>query len=248
MKEIKTLDQLKEAAIAINRTFRVYSYETNEEKTLEPNEATLLKKLEKGYRSKRGMIAFVSENTMYVIPYMNKVIEVLVENGFEQKYMIVPFSKSNYPIEAKDQWEELIMMAYESYLNEFVADCNKFCDDHEFGAIDEILLKKCFEMPSYGVRVKDSCGEDIYYYPAIIRAYLDYTAVEKLGKYGTKNGVTAFVYRDGKTYVTPSQEVLQAIREADYIEEQNLVVPFANGEEIHNRGYANLWRKICEVS
>lgn len=246
MKEITTLEELKEAAITINRTFRVVSYETNKEETLEPNEESLLRHLEKGYRTKRGMIAFVTENTMYVIPYMSRVIKILVENGFEQKYMVVPFSRSNYPIEAKDQWEELIMMAHESQLNEFSTDCNKFCDEHEFGAIDETLFQMCFEMPSYGVRVKNSCGEYIYYYPAIIRSYLDYTAVEKLGKYGTKNGITAFVYRDGKTYVTRSQKVLEAIIKADYIEEKDLVVPFANGEEIHNQGYANLWKKICE--
>ena len=85
MKEITTLEELKEAAITINRTFRVVSYETNKEETLEPNDESLLRHLEKGYRSKRGMIAFVTENTMYVIPYMSRVIKILVENGFEQK-------------------------------------------------------------------------------------------------------------------------------------------------------------------
>lgn len=195
------------------------------------------------------MITFVSENVQYAIPYTRQVIEILVENGFEQKYMIkVPFSKSNFPIEAKEQWEELIKMAQEYQLMEFVEDCNKFCDEHEFGNIDEAIIQKCFQMPSFGVRVKESSGDDIYYYPAIIRSYLDYTAVEKLGKYSTKNGVTAFVYRDGKTYVTPSQEVLEAIRQADFIEEKDMVVPFANGEKIYNQGYENLWRKICEQS
>lgn len=246
MKEITSMKELKQAAIAINRNFRVYQPQLNKEEVLQPLDKSSLEKLEKGYRSKKGMIAFVSENVQYVIPYMRKVIEILVQNGFEKKKMKVPFSNCDYPIEAKDHWEELIKMAHKSYIDEFVVDCNKFCDEHEFGTIDEMLFQKCFEMPLSGVRVKVVDGEDIYYYPAIIKTCLDYMAVEKLGKYSTKNGVTAFVYRDGKTYVTPSKQVLEAIREADFIEEEGLIVPFANGEKIHNRGYANLWKKICE--
>ena len=249
MKEITTLEKLKEVAIAIKEDLTIYLPELNEEKELKPQTNSTLKKLEKGYRVGNGTITFVSENVQYAIPYMRQVIEILVENGFKQKYMIkVPFSKSKYPTESKEQWEELIKMAEECCLQEFIDDCNKFCDEHEFGIIKDELIEKCFEIPKFGVHVREASGEDIYYYPAIIRSYLDYTAVEKLGKYSIKNGVVAFVYRNGKTYVTPNQKVLEAIRKADFIEEEDMIVPFANGEKIYNQGYANLWKKICEQS
>lgn len=249
MKEITTLEKLKEVAIAVKEDYTIYLSELNKERMLKPQTNSTLKKLEKGYKVTNGTIAFVSGNVQYAIPYMRQIIEILIENGFKQKYMIkVPLSKTNYPIELKEQWEALIKMVQEYNLQEFVDDCNKFCDEHEFGSIEHKLIEKCFEIPKFGVHVRQVSGENIFYYPAIIRTYLDYTAVEKLGKYSIKNDVIAFVYRDGKTYVTPDKEVLKAIREAGFIEEEDMIVPFANGEEIQDRGYANLWKKICEIS
>ena len=123
---------------------------------------------------------------------------------------------------------------------EFVKKCEQFADDHEYGNISEELLKKCFEMPAEGVKVEFR-GTPNTLFPAVFDNNF-YIACERIGRYSAHNGVYAFVYRNGKTYVTRSYEVLKELRKEGY-SVGCMYVPFANGENIVDAAYAEQWEK-----
>ena len=131
---------------------------------------------------------------------------------------------------------------------EFTKACLEFSSKNEYGSINEELLQEeCFEMPLEGVHVKHPCWENRYV-PAIPNQKLDSRAVQIIGHYATSNAVCAFVYRDGKTYVTKTWEVILALRNAGYKEATNgtIKVPFANGEVIQDHRYAKQWNRITK--
>lgn len=240
MKNVTTLAELKGKAIAIKHPVKVcWPQHGGKEELLVPK---LDMSLEKGYESNNGTIAFVSDQMLYVIPYMRKVMQILDESGFTRKSMYVPFSNWDYPVAEKFAWEALKRTAEEQHQLDFIADCNKFADEHGFKTIEETLFEKCFEMPAKGVEVEHLNFRDTYY-PAITGTFLDCVASDRIGRYCTNNGTCVFIYRDGKTYVTRSREVMDALYDAGYVE-GGLFVPFSNGERIKDAVYAQQWQRV----
>lgn len=245
MKEIKitTLAELKDIAIAITHPTKVCWPQFSKNETILPVSDY---SFEKCYDSNNSTIAFVSDYILYVIPSMRIVRNILVENGFTRKSMYVPFSNWDYPVEQQVRWETLRQFAHEEYLREFVEDCNNFADKHNFGVLTDDLLEKCFEMPSRGLTVSIFGQEDIYF-PLVNGTILDCIAEKRIGRYCTNNGTCVFVYRNGKTYVTRSWDVVKALHNAGYIK-GDLAVPFSNGETIKEPAYAVLWKKVSLAS
>ncbi len=246
MKELKftTLRELEQVAFVIDSALLVRYPQTNQQRYLNPY---VDKKLEAGYCTNNGMVSFVSNGKFYVIPYMRKVINVLSQNGFTEKSINVPFSNMDYPMDDKLLYylEYLKAAAYEQSIQDFKEDCENFADSHGFKTIDKSLLEQCFEIPGRGIRVKlhNSIG---VYLPIIQHQVFGAQAERNIGRYATNNGITVFVYFNGKTYVTSNPKVLSALTEAGYTPGV-LPVPFSNFEKVLDSEYeAQLKRlEIC---
>ena len=238
----KTLEELiNDSVRVIPGMIAVYPQWGKEE---EINVMELVPKFNGRYASNNSTVSFVHNGSFYVTPYTRKAVETLRENGFTSDYFFVPFSNWDYPKAEKDRWEQLRMKARESYEEDFVSDCNRFCDEHGFGKISEGTLQRCFKMPSTGVRVKHLYYEDCYY-PIINNLCLDCIGVERIGHYCSNNGRVVFVYRDGGTYVAKGYRILEDLRSAGY-KEMRMFVPFSNGEQIQDPVLRTRWEALSK--
>ena len=91
-----TLEKLKEMSIAIDGTIVAYRPTENQKILFNPS---VEPQMEHCYCSNSGIVAFVTDGMMYVIPFMASVMNVLNSEGFERKPMYVPFSNDEYPID-----------------------------------------------------------------------------------------------------------------------------------------------------
>jgi len=196
------------------------------------------------YATNNSTVCYVADGEIFATPYTRFALSTLRNAGFSRSEFYVPFSKGDYPKFEQDQWNILREKARKTYEEDFISDCNKFCDEHYIGCISDKSLKNCFQMPVSGVRVKRFGFEDCYY-PVISSTCLDYVASERIGKFCCNNGRVVFVYRDGKTYVTKGYKVLSELRAAGY-KESGLFVPFSNGEEIVDPVLKAIWDKISK--
>lgn len=236
--KINNMKELKDVAIACDTPIRVYSKQFNKEEIFHPFTRQIL---EKSYETCNKIIAFVSESILYVIPYTRKTMDILINAGFSHKSMYVPFSNGDYPIQEELHWNTLKKKAHEELICEFSSDCEKFSDEHGFAVLAESLMAKCFEIPLDGVQIQYRRSKSIYY-PEITELCLNRIAVNKIGHYHISNGTCVFVYRNGKTYVTRSGEVVMALCKGGYTEIP-LFVPFSSEETIIDPIYAEQWKK-----
>lgn len=204
----------------------------------------LVPKFNGRFASNNSTVSFVHDGIFYVTPYTRKAVKTLRENGLSSDYFYVPFSNGDYPKTEKYRWEQLRAKARKSYEEDFVADCNRYCDEHGFGEISEETLQRCFKMPSTGVHVKHLYFED-FYYPIINNLCLDCIGVERIGHYCSNNGRVVFVYRDGGTYVAKGYKILEELRSAGY-KEMGLFVPFSNGEQIQDPVLRAKWETLSK--
>lgn len=235
---ITSIDELKRHSIAVASPIRARYPQFNEDYTINPNP---LPELENGYYVNNGVVAFQTGNVKYITPHTREVMHTLLSNGFRSVCMFVPFSNWDYPVDYQGRWVMLQNEAAEQQRKEFTDDCLSFSEKHGFKELSNDTLRRCFEMPSTGVPVKHPYFEDVYY-PLITSTCLDCIAIERIGRYCTNNGITVFVYRDGKTYVSRDYSVVVALRDNGYIEDR-LFVPFSNGEVITNPMYAKMWKE-----
>lgn len=110
MKNFETLEQIKEAAICINHPIKVRYPQWNKEEFVSIDKSTLA---DKTYETNNSTVAFVCDDSLYVIPYMKPVMDILVRNGFTQRCMYVPFSNGDYPINWQSKWNDLKGVARE---------------------------------------------------------------------------------------------------------------------------------------
>lgn len=161
--------------------------------------------------------------------------------GFCEKYFYVPFSNGDYPKAEQFKWNAIREKARQSYKEDFVSDCEAYCDERHIGTISEETLDNCFEMPENGVRVKHLYFEDTYY-PIMNQSCLD-CRCDNLGHFCSNNGRVVFVYRNGKTYVAKGYKILDELRVAGYTK-SGLFVPFSNGEQIQDCVLKARWESI----
>ncbi|MBP3255359.1 MAG: hypothetical protein J6M60_02570 [Clostridia bacterium] len=238
---INTLQKLKEMAIAIHNGIIAMRPKENKKVIFNPS---VDKKMEHCYCSNSGIVSFVADGTMYVIPYMASVMAVLNSEGFERKAMYVPFSNDEYPIGEKKKWDSLIKLSELERAERFTSECKKYSDKHGYGKIaDDLINNHCLEIPATGVHVIKFQNSDVYY-PEITGSTFSNSAANTIGKYCIEKGICSFVYRNGKTYVTKNSDVISALQAAGYML-GNLHVPFANGEIITDTKEADIWKRIA---
>lgn len=237
------MENLKKWSLRIEDGAQFYSSIRNETEVISLSE-NLASKFNGCYAVNNSTIAFFIDGEFYVTPYTSEAIRVLKTNGFQEKSFYVPLSNGEIPIEIKTQgfWQGLKEAASSLYKKEFIADCEKWCDDHHIRAISEEHLKDCFRMPDSGVPVRLHCYEDIYY-PICDSLMLNAFVEGKLGRFGRNNGKVVFVYRDGNTYVAKGYGIVKYLKSAGF-QEIGLFVPFSNNEEIIDSRLKYQWESI----
>lgn len=209
------------------------------------NVSEIVPKFPGRYAINNSTVAFVHDGNFYVTPYTRDVKTVLVNNGFKHEYFNVPFSNWDYPQAEVVKWNALRENARQSYKKDFVSDCEAYCDEQRIKAISDETLKKCFEMPECGVKVKHHHYEETYY-PIMNQSCLDSRSVN-LGHYCFNNGRVVFVYRNGKTYVAKGgYKIIEELRAAGYTE-SGLFVPFSNGEVIQDTVMRARWESLAKI-
>lgn len=237
MKSIVTLDGLKEKAIAIEGPIGFFNVRLSKEMILDP---TILGTLTNNtYHHCNNTVAFVSDNTFYVIPHTKQIITLLLECKFKTKVMFVPFANGDYPIAEEEHWRNLQKEARQELEAEFVKNCEAYSDKHGFKSIPADLLSKCLEIPMEGIPTST------YHYVCLPAAKNLYSVPKEIGTYSTFENFCLFVYRDGKTYVTPNVTVPLALKEAGYYR-GNRGVPFVCGEIIQDYHYFKIWKELQE--
>ncbi len=235
------MQNLEKNSIQIYSGIVVHWHNTSKDEVLDVSEVAL--KFPGCYATNNSTVCFVNnQGKVFVTPYTRIALQTLNDAGFKHSNFYVPFSNSDMPKKEKSFWLMLREDARQSYKNDFVYDCNNWCDKHHIEAIRDESIKACFCMPSDGVPVK-SHGFDDRYYPICNQTCLDCTVVDRLGKYCTNNGKCVFVYRDGNTYVAKGYWIIDELRIAGY-SECGLFVPFSNGEEITDLRLKSVWGAI----
>lgn len=110
MKKFETLAQLKEAAIILTHPIKVKWPQFGKEEILTIDTSNLV---DRTYAMNNGTLAFFSDGALYVIPYSKQFMDILLENGFTQRGMYVPFSNWDYPVAWESKWNELKRIAKE---------------------------------------------------------------------------------------------------------------------------------------
>lgn len=238
---IITMDSLKEEAIRVYTGMITVFPQFSQEEAL--NISELVPKFNGCYATNNSTVCFISDNEIFVTPYTRSTMRTLHSAGFSEKCFYVPFSNGDYPKSELFKWSNLREKARQSYKEDFIADCEAYCDQNHIYAISEETLANCFEMPENGVRVKHLYFEDIYY-PLMNQSCLDYRSY-KLGHFCCNNGRVVFVYRNGKTYVAKGYKILDELRAAGYTE-SGLFVPFSNGEQILDHALNVRWESITK--
>ena len=242
MKTYLSLEAVCAAAIKINPTIRSYNPHN---RRFEYVNREVDPRLEQCYCTSATTISFILDSVQYVIPYTRDVMGILKAAGFQHEFFPVPFSAGDYPADMKEEWDALQADALAHYKKEFEDDCHAYCDERNVREIDPALLQKCYRIPDHGVRVKQQSLE-ITYYPEISSYSLEGFALTKIGRYSIFNGVIAFVYRDGGSYVTCDFSVVDALYSAGFVS-ASLFVPFSSGEKIVDPEQAAAWEKVCKA-
>ena len=196
----------------------------------------VVKKFDGSYAINNSTICFVFKGEAYVTPYTRAGVATLIDEGLIKNSFYVPFSNGSYPKGEKAKWERLRDAAHESYRCDCEADSLQWCDEHGIGSLSDADLKRCFKIPRGGVAVR-SRGHESVVYPIADEIHVGRNV---LGYYGTNNGKTVFVYRDGHTYVTKGYWVIDKLKKAGY-QRGSLFVPFSNGEQVVDPLLAAKW-------
>lgn len=234
-----TLEQLINDSVQVYTGMIAVWPQYEKEETIDFDIATF----NRSYASNNGILAFVTDGKLYVTPSTRRAYAAL--SGFSQKYFYVPFSNGDYPKNEQYRWNQLRAMQ-DSQLKEcFIQDCIDYCEEHHIGELDDDTLARCLELPASGVHVKHAYYEEVIY-PTFAGHFFDcFHLQEMLGTYCTNNGRVAFIYRDGRTFVTKDYEILKALRATGY-KKGSLFVPFSNGEEIQDYALRMKWEAIKE--
>lgn len=191
------------------------------------------------------VIAFIYGKTLYVMPYYINAEKILTHADFKKKHFYVPLSGGAYPIDKQNEWEEIKEKAEK--IEDYTKKCVKYAEKRGYGSIDEGILEEyCFEIPVEGVEVERIDGSRFTHYPAI-RYIKNNSILGKIGLYSIRNGICAFVYRDGKTYVTCHDFIIEELHKKGY-RNGFLWIPFSDGnEKIIDLKYSIKWEKILRL-
>ena len=240
MKGIYTLAQLTKIAISVDKgNYMRVKYPSGNIELYAPT----IDVEDKCYDCQKGIIAFVYNKKLYFIPRTRKILRILHKNNFSQTTLCTPFFLGGTPLDFSDKWNQLLKEAQDYAYTDFNIFCNMWSDKMNYKPLSKELLRTCLEIPKDGIKVKDSYYTD--FRPILSPYCLDLAIMNTLGKYHIHKDTCVFIYRNGKTYVTPNMDVVTVLKESGYYPKP-LLVPLSNGESIVDPVIAKRWKKLVE--
>lgn len=237
-----TLEDLRQHSILIAPGTLVCWPQTGNEEEIYPTE-TVAKFNGRFYAANNSTVAYVMGEDLFVTPYTRITMSILQEADYEKVNFYVPFSNCDYPKYAAERWADLRKWAYQTYLEDYARDCNEWSDQHGYGAISDEAILSTLCVPETGIPFHSPRGYDDTYYGECLGACLDASAIMKIGTFCRNNGVVAFVYRDGNTYLARGYRITTDLANAGY-KERSFFVPFSNGETITDAALAAHWADL----
>lgn len=195
------------------------------------------------YAANNSTIAYVSDDhRLFVAPFTTSIHNVLLRNRYVEKHFHVPFSNGDYPKHAAERWNALRQAAHREYCAERVRTCYEWSDQHNIGFIDDKLLAHTLEVPETGIPFHSPRGYDDVYFGEYQNSV--WSGLTTIGRFCRNNGVVAFVYRDGYTYIARGyRHIIPALLAAGYTEAA-FFVPLSNGETITDAELAGKWESL----
>lgn len=237
-----TLEELKQNSIHIIPGTIAYWPQHDQEEEIHPEE--MLSKFNgRVYAANNSTIAFILDQEFFVTPYTRATMRILRDAGYTEASFYVPFSNWDYPKYAAERWLELRRWAQQTYLEDYNRDANEWSDKHGFNAISDEAIAKTICVPTTGLPFHSPRGYDDKYYGACQGYFLDCSAVMVIGTFRRNNGVVAFVYRDGMTYLARGYKIIPDLTAAGY-KESSFFVPLSNGETITDPSLAAQWESL----
>ena len=150
----------------------------------------------------------------------------------------MPFSSGlSMPIGRKAaEWIYLKNKAEKIRQRDHEEDCRKWAKEHGIG---EINTSNLFCIPDRGMEVINRFGEIHKEYP--VDTNLE--GIDRIGMYGTNNGILALVNADGKTYITKGYSLVKELEEKGF-KETGIHGALSNGEEIIDPILAAEWDHV----
>lgn len=174
-------------------------------------------------------------------PATRKIISILHESKLVERYFYVPFSNGEFPFLQIEKWKNLQKESLKCTMQNFKEDCIKWSKNHKINELSSEILQNCLKVPSIGIEVQKG-GMTWKEYPGLNQVCFDGVACNIIGKYSHNNGVIAFIYYDGSTYITRKRKnIFEALDRAGYKQKCSIYVPLSNGERILDRELENKW-------
>lgn len=188
------------------------------------------------YSVDNNQIKFACDDMVYIMPYMKTAIYILRENGFSDRESILKYFSVDMLLNEKEKedWILLEEKAKEQRINDFATLIE---EEIQCSALPKDLLENCMEIPEIGLVVKGVLGEATYY-PMNSNLYKGFFCI--------RNDVCQFIHCDGKTYVTRSCRVINALKTNGY-KECFFEVMFSGGEMIEDTTYRERWENLKVV-
>ena len=254
---VKTLNDVINLSIAFDKPIKVRDmhYENPEKELLgdySPDK-------EKKFGQYGGVATFYYNGIEYQIHVTDKVEEILISNGFVFDSSIASTLHNRFvPADYEEFWKHQAFEAECIWAKERLDNRESAIETAIANATctpisDELILNRCFKVPKEGYEyiennqrkirkpVKDEMNESLTNRKIT-------TLVGKMSKHVNGGGYSAqrtFVYLDGNTYVTESDEVISELQKHGFVESddvQNLGLGWH--EKIIDPYYANRYAKV----
>lgn len=199
------------------------------------------------YFHNNGKIVFVDDKgDTFVSPFASELTPALIECGYRERSMYVPFSNGDVPEDKVLllKWKQLCALSRRAYKTRSeerkVRRRNELANKKGISKLPGVVYNMSMEIPKEGFETIFFDTEKDITRP-IYEWELDYA----LGTYCSNNGRLVFVDNYGNTYVTPYvSEVKNYLVDAGY-SKASLFVPLSNGEKIINDDLNKKWEALC---
>ena len=262
---VKTLNDVINLSIAFDKPIKIYSNGTDKRMTSSETLGMYKKEYEKKFGYNGGVYSYFYNGVHYEIPATSGVEKVLIESGFVRDiYIGSILGGIDVPVDYEDYWKTLHFEALCIDSNETLSKRNEALQKSIANATctpisEELIRTRCFKVPSEGY---EFVYEEGYSQNKTIHINKPFkpemnealtlrkfsSLVGKMSKFiggGGYSGQRTFVYLDGSTYVTESDEVIRELKKHGFVESddvENLGIGWH--QKIVDPFYADMYSKV----
>jgi len=248
---IKSLDDLKEVSIRVDRSMEVRFPTLLPSQMLDVYRPFLSEDKRQTFCELNNVITFIDDpnDAEYIVPSTRAVKTILNLNKFHQRQGIVPLCNGDVPNDSAlcKKWQRLMADRIDILRSEFMEDSRAYCYEHHITDIPMSLGMLMMEIPECGFGVTTVHYSEIVRPPISFENGLTPEVAAKLGTYATRNDVTIFINQYGRCYLTHSKYLIDELKRNGYQLYQNgMNVPLSSGEAIMSADLAARWYRVVQ--